>query len=114
MRVVKAHSATPQVTPSPLDEADDDIQEVPSDMDKLPTRSQQQKLKQRCLKRDGFRCMLSGLIDVNYHETQPSLIGGTGDTELAHIIPFSMGAWGNAQQVCISIFFDNMICVYVA
>ncbi|OJD10722.1 hypothetical protein AJ78_08340 [Emergomyces pasteurianus Ep9510] len=82
---IKAESATPRVTPSSLDDAEDDIEEV-----KL--------MKKLCLKRDDFQCLATGVIDVNYHGTRESLTGNSGITELAHVIPFSMGAWSDKQK----------------
>ncbi|EER45447.1 conserved hypothetical protein [Histoplasma capsulatum H143] len=95
---IKAESATPRVTPSPLNDADDDIEEMASVMDKPPTRNRQKLMKKLFLKRDDFRCLATGAIDLNYHGTRESLTGNSGITELAHIIPFSMGAWSDKQE----------------
>ncbi|OJD12676.1 hypothetical protein AJ78_06762 [Emergomyces pasteurianus Ep9510] len=95
---IKAKSATPRVTSSSLDDADNDIEEMASVMDKTSTRNRQKLMKKLCLKRDDFRCLATGAIDLNYHGTQESLTGNSGITDLAHVIPFSMGAWSDKQE----------------
>lgn len=41
--------------------------------------------------------MATGLIDEN---ADVDMSGRFGPTELAHIIPFSLGQWDNSSQVC--------------
>lgn len=66
-------------------------------IDQPPDRNSQSSLKQLCLKRDGFRCLATGVY-------QSATIGppsaDTGPTDLAHIIPFSIGQWSNNGRVC--------------
>ncbi|PGH16439.1 hypothetical protein AJ79_01770 [Helicocarpus griseus UAMH5409] len=79
-------------------------------MDKTPTRNRQKLMKKLCLKRDDFRCLATGAIDINYHGTRESLTGNSGITELAHVIPFSMGAWVISwRYVCQSFGQYDMV-----
>jgi HNH endonuclease len=59
------------------------------------TRGVQERLKRRCLKRDGFRCIYSGWWDKKSCKDQGIKVDlkkdRWGKTECAHIIPFALG-----------------------
>ena len=95
--IVVARGPTPPITPSPFPDNRDAIEEIAASMDQSPRRSHQSHLKKGCLLRDNFRCMATGLIDEN---ADVDMSGRFGPTELAHIIPFSLGQWDNSSQVC--------------
>ncbi|KAL2012062.1 hypothetical protein VTN00DRAFT_4780 [Thermoascus crustaceus] len=64
------------------------------------SRKDQKMLKSTCLKRDNYRCVVTGFWDaaaegIVSEETMGDRIM---DTELAHIIPFSMGKYENHVQ----------------
>lgn len=65
------------------------------------SRTGQKMLKSTCLKRDNYRCVVTGFWDaaaegIFSEETMGDRIM---DTELAHFIPFSMGKYENPVQV---------------
>ena len=95
---MKAHPCTPAV-PSPRFGADDNIEEISSEIESA-TRGDQAWLKTVCLNRDGKKCIISGLYDINEWlkfpvNERPNV--GTARTELAHIIPFSLGSFSEVQ-----------------
>ncbi|PGH06273.1 hypothetical protein GX51_02470 [Blastomyces parvus] len=92
---------TPEVTPSPLPNAEEDLVNVVSSHMTHPSdRNSQDKLKQQCLKRDNYQCLVTGVYD---HEHAPGnvpddLLKLTGETELAHIIPLALGKFRNSAE----------------
>lgn len=103
---------TPDVTASPLSDAemtmDDVAAEIAPSTEKdepwLPSdskeedhaetggyRNEQRRLKEQCLEREGHRCIVTGIWDRSAEHLCPPAERAThiGDTELAHIIPFS-------------------------
>lgn len=98
---MQAHPATPVVTPSPRFGVDDSIEEISEEIESA-SRAEQAWLKSACLKRDGNKCILTGFYDsnewnklgVNVTERPEEI---TAITELAHIIPFSMGSFSEGQ-----------------
>lgn len=89
---------TPQVTASPLSATDITRDNMASGMTQSSTRNLLEWLKNICLERDNYQCIVTKLWDpvaVNPQEQCKM----TGNTQLAHIIPFSMGHWGNDQKV---------------
>ncbi|KAL1965851.1 hypothetical protein VTN77DRAFT_5172 [Rasamsonia byssochlamydoides] len=90
---MKARSATP-ITPSPLPDNEETLEEIAAIMDQSPSRYPQGALKKLCLKRDNFRCIATGLIDVSAKKEQ----GVKCNTELAHVLPFSIGQWENSKD----------------
>lgn len=90
------------MTPSPLDNAELEIDAVVATIVQCPSRKEQQRLKTICLKRDGYRCVITGFYD--YEATKVFSAAQIGsqiiDTELAHIIPYSVGKYDkNHDQV---------------
>lgn len=65
------------------------------------TRGNQQSLKKDCLERDGYRCMLSGHYDPAAKSIFPKTDwdGRVGGTQLAHILPFSLGRYKGKVEV---------------
>lgn len=93
---------TPQPVESPCQQVRDAM-ESDEWRAESPTRDDQGRLKDQCLKRDGYRCVSSGLLDL------PSFYDGLvqrheqdriARTVAAHILPFSLGHFDddNAQQ----------------
>jgi len=93
--LVRPIFSTRQVTPSPWDDASLEEEDILATMLESATRNEQAQLKVYCLKRDNYKCLVTGLYD-------PSAIGNilaedssesTMYTQLAHILPYSIGKW---------------------
>jgi len=87
--------------------APDEIEEAMTEIESS-SRNDQQKLKTDCLRRDGFRCVISGLYDrqsIRDHLVTPPAGNPSGGTECAHILPFALRKFNerNSQQVLISL-----------
>ncbi|KAG5290353.1 hypothetical protein I7I50_00078 [Histoplasma capsulatum G186AR] len=91
---------TPYVTPSPLPGAEDLVNVVSSQMTRSSDRNSQSKLKQQCLKRDGYRCLVTGAYDHEHAagNVRDDLLQNTAETELAHIIPFALGKFRTSDE----------------
>lgn len=102
---------TPVVTPSPRP-GYKDIKKLADKLPKSSSHNQQKVLKETCLRRDGFRCTITGAADVAYKEhVRDQVIGGPGvaATEAAHIIPFSLGNYKGDGEVWPFMFFDQEV-----
>jgi hypothetical protein len=68
----------------------------------LSGRSDQQWLKNECLKRDDFRCILTGNVDQDHEHKYPdeTLV----HTNCAHIIPASLGCSTDGENICVMIW----------
>jgi len=102
---VKARGKTATPTPSPRFGAEDSINEISVN---LESSSRDQKwLKRVCLGRENNRCILTGLYDsvkaMGNPEIDPIFIATT-KTEIAHIIPFSLG---NFEESEVNFFLIN-------
>ena len=95
---MKARPRTP-ITPSPFLDGNI-VEEIKADMDEPATRASQHQLKGLCLIRDNFQCMLTGVTDTSASEHGIIIVGPSANTELSHIIPFSLGSWDNEEEVC--------------
>ena len=95
---MKARAATPAVTPSPFPDNDDVVAEIAASLDEPATRAGQRGLKKLCLQRDNFRCLATGFVEETERKRAPLL--RSIETELAHIVPISLGRWGSTEQVC--------------
>lgn len=95
----------PSMSPSPSPEAHQAIDVL---MGELSSSSRSRQLREACLRRDGFRCVASGIVDgTSYtagrvrhqkHEYPPS------PTKCAHLIPFGLRhvELENTREVCFS------------
>lgn len=81
-------------------------------MDQPPTRNKQEQLKQQCLDRDDHRCMATSIIDANADGIGTVRHGLTASTELAHIIPYSVGMWEDKKTVCLNMRFLHFSDIY--
>ncbi|WEW61288.1 hypothetical protein PRK78_006778 [Emydomyces testavorans] len=87
---LKARTRTPSGTPSPGREWDD---EAPSTLSP-DVKSEQATIKEKCLERDGHRCVISGIFERSWaieHLPEESWQNHSSETVLAHIIPFCFG-----------------------
>lgn len=101
---------TPQISPSPFGGPDD----VASNMGDSYTRNVQSELKAQCLKRDNYRCVLTGQYNM---KAVGNITGvsddhvrmNTVDTHLSHIMPFALGQFKNEKEVssCIYVFLHT-------
>ncbi|KLJ07872.1 hypothetical protein EMPG_16654 [Blastomyces silverae] len=91
---------TPDVTPSPLPDTEDLVNVVSSHMTRPSDRNSQSKLKQQCLKRDNYHCLVTGVYDHEHAagNVPDDLLKITGETELAHIIPLALGKFRNSVE----------------
>lgn len=94
---VRARGRTPDVIISPRFNAAYDEEEVASEFDGNCSRSDHERLKRRCLERDGGKCVATDLYDFDHIETM-SLSPAEkarlrkARTHVAHILPFSLGS----------------------
>jgi hypothetical protein len=90
--VAAAGGKQPPITPSPNQSAQFAIELAMTSIEGS-TRAGQAPLKEKCLRRDGGRCVVSGSIDRKvYPDLPPSERRGFGksNTECAHILPFAL------------------------
>ncbi|KAF8459174.1 hypothetical protein BDZ91DRAFT_742365 [Kalaharituber pfeilii] len=105
---MKAHAKTPIPTPSPRWGAEEDVEEISSEIESV-TRNDQAWLKAACLRRDGDKCAITGYYDVmqsfnsgdGRHEERITEI-----TEVAHIIPFALGSFPEKQTHIAATIWD--------
>ncbi|GFG12958.1 hypothetical protein IFM5058_06210 [Aspergillus udagawae] len=89
---------TPQVTPLPLSATGITRDNVASEMTQSSSRNDQGWLKTTCLQRDNYKCVVTKIWDPvagSIFNIQGEM---TLNTQLAHIIPFSMGHWENERK----------------
>ncbi|KAJ9283813.1 hypothetical protein DTO021C3_8640 [Paecilomyces variotii] len=75
---------------------------LPLAITKYASRSGQQKLKDCCLTRDGYKCVVSGVSDLNSEDQTPQ-DADTAITECSHIIPFSMAPSSKGKKPIESV-----------
>ncbi|RHZ45320.1 hypothetical protein CDV55_100536 [Aspergillus turcosus] len=101
---------------SPFVDSQDCEGDVYQTMLESASRNDQGRLKQLCLQRDNWRCMLTGTLDISQAK---DLRTAAASTRLAHILPFSIGKWNdNVSEHRISqiwatlhrLFPDVTIC----
>ncbi|OQE20482.1 hypothetical protein PENSTE_c013G04765 [Penicillium steckii] len=76
-------------TVSPRFELEDPIANLMSE-DNDPISRNLQQIRENCLQRDGFKCVVTGYYSRT-HPRPPSAL--TGNLETAHIIPFTLGTF---------------------
>ncbi|OJJ43555.1 hypothetical protein ASPZODRAFT_28222 [Penicilliopsis zonata CBS 506.65] len=81
---------TASVTPSPRIGLEDSIENLGGMVEEPMTRKQQE-LRDRCLPRDGNRCVVSGVFDWNNRDIPDGK--PLGFLEAAHIVPFSLATF---------------------
>ncbi|KAJ9295786.1 hypothetical protein DTO271G3_5809 [Paecilomyces variotii] len=75
---------------------------LPLAITKYASRSGQQKLKDNCLARDGYKCVVSGVYDLNSEDQTPQ-DADTAITECSHIIPFCMAPPSTGKKTIESV-----------
>jgi hypothetical protein len=83
------------ITPSPRPGAQDYLEHLASHNTEPATLGPQQRLKENCQRRDGHRCMVTGVWHPKHRPNQQDLFG---DLEAAHIIPLAVSSFGNAVE----------------
>lgn len=101
---MKARGQTPVITPSPRETAEADVNRLASEIQSSYRLGQ---LRNNCLRRDGYRCVVTGFYD----RVAASMVdvpddAMSDDTECAHIIPFSFGGFGESE-VCALPFLHS-------
>lgn len=78
-----------------------------------PTHNDQEALKELCLKRWIYKCVIMGCWDLNCAETMSGLYGvqPCTPTQLVHIIPFSLGHYKDSREV-IKLLQEGMMAEY--
>jgi hypothetical protein len=91
------------VTPSPRPAAEATVEELASHHIQAATRADQPGLKERCEKRDGYRCIVTG----TWHPDHCPEGEQFGDLQAAHIIPFALGSFQNdVEQQGLNIIWE--------
>jgi hypothetical protein len=94
LRPMKAKGGrTPIITPSPRIGLEDSIENLATLDFESATQSDQRKLRENCLKRDGNQCVVSQTWDVENNDCPKGYL--TGDLQAVHILPFALGAFTN-------------------
>ncbi|PKY01612.1 hypothetical protein P168DRAFT_53065 [Aspergillus campestris IBT 28561] len=92
LRPMLAHGGTtPAVTLSPRLGVEDSIEALLSDDTQTASRSEQQLLRNHCLDRDGYQCVVTKAWSSGYDERPSDSIHAP--LEAAHIIPFALGVF---------------------
>ncbi|KAI5780998.1 hypothetical protein DFH27DRAFT_519580 [Peziza echinospora] len=107
---MKARGKTPAVTPSPRFGAEADVDEIATEIE-TSTRAAQAWLKTVCLRRDRNRCIITHAYDAIQSMKLPEAERDSciaAKTEVAHIIPFSLGHFGENETRSIAIIWDAM------
>lgn len=92
---MKAASMTSFVIRSPREGINDSHENLASTLVDSATR--EKRMKVECLKRDGHKCVVTGHFEEKFldRSDKTSL---RGNTECAHIIPFSFAKWKNDTE----------------
>ncbi len=77
------------ITAALYPDADDEILSSMSTIE-ASFRTEQAQLKADCLRRDGYRCTLTGKVDGGSRDKVPGYIGTMLITHCAHILPFAL------------------------
>lgn len=101
---MKARAPTPAITPSPFEDDNEAVEEIAALMNESHNRINQRMLRRHYLRRDDYRCMVTGIIDYMHAPSAMSSSGLSGPTELAHILPLSIGKWVSSEDVCKHCF----------
>ncbi|PYI02103.1 hypothetical protein BO78DRAFT_377758 [Aspergillus sclerotiicarbonarius CBS 121057] len=105
---VKALGGKPQeVMPNPRLGAADSVENLASRDIQSISRNDQERLRSECMRRDGNRCVITGVYDTNMKD-RPR--GATiGFLEAAHILPFALGTYRNeAERHRICLIWTNI------
>ncbi|KAF5860321.1 hypothetical protein ETB97_001741 [Aspergillus alliaceus] len=79
---------TPAVTPSPRMGYQDSVENLLAENVDPVSRNEQSALRQACLARDGYQCVISKTYDSKH---RPRKYPNHAPLQASHIIPFSMG-----------------------
>ncbi|KAK3359158.1 hypothetical protein B0T25DRAFT_564196 [Lasiosphaeria hispida] len=98
-----ASGRTPEASRSSAPEFENDINASMATIESFSSNEQSQ-LRQDCLKRDGHRCVISGIIDrKHFFKLPPASRQGRrhGEVQAAHILPFALSEFNenNALEV---------------
>lgn len=105
---------TPAPTPSPCHDSQVQSDSLVITSMNPSSCNQQARLKNDCLKRDGYRCQVTGLWDRHSVETGKIVPGEEhtlAATEVAHIIPFSLGSFDEDKEFEVNVFYILNICI---
>ena len=92
---MKARSKLPSVTDSPHPNRQNNVEVIAGILDLPNTRDQD--FHTLCLRRDSYKCVVTGEMDTKYWESLGSPEGTNfAPTEGAHIIPFAYASWENS------------------
>ena len=92
---MKARSHSLSVTDSPYSKRQANVELVAAALDKPESRDS--SFRDLCLKRDSYRCVVTGDYDTGYWERQGYSDVSHGPVEAAHIIPFSYSSWDKSS-----------------
>ncbi|CAI7654323.1 unnamed protein product [Penicillium glandicola] len=79
-----------EVTPSPLSDIEDSIENLKSLNIEPISRNSQSQLRHHCLQRDGNKCLATGQYSHSHAHPKNAI---TTHLEAAHVIPFALGSF---------------------
>jgi hypothetical protein len=96
---VKSRSKQSSVTDSPYPKSQGNVDIVAAMLDKPQTRNS--KFRDMCLKRDSYRCVVTGHMDTDYWDKTLGNPEGIdfGPVEAAYIIPFAYASWDKSLVI---------------
>ncbi|KAF7719920.1 HNHc domain-containing protein [Penicillium ucsense] len=86
------------ITPSPRYGVEDSIENLKSQDIEPITRGLQSQLRQHCLERDGYKCVVTGRYSGNHAHPQNA---PTTYLEAAHIIPFTLASFQSNDREAV-------------
>jgi hypothetical protein len=91
------------ITPSPRPAAEASVEELASHYVQAATRADQPGLKERCEKRDGYRCIITGMRHPDHSSEEEQF----GPLQAVHIIPFTLSSFRNdIEQQGLNIIWE--------
>jgi hypothetical protein len=107
---------TPALTPHPDPVVQEEVENLAATIEPS-TRADQEWLKKQCLRRDNYRCAVTGFLDRNERRKHPNLRQPgefTAETECAHILPMSLGKFDERyeEQCTETATVWNALCRY--
>lgn len=93
---LKARSCSPSIVTSPVLIFRDSSEIIPPKMVESVVRLFQ--VKKDCLKRDGYRCLVTNVPDQGISLDQDDVETRWSDTKCAHIVPFCLSKWDTVVE----------------
>ena len=79
----------------------------------LPSsRREQERLRAECLRRDNWRCVVTGSVDLTSAMRQPDLVEGlpgVASVQCAHILPLALANFDPNRDVEVIVFIPSIL-----